>query len=83
MEGLKSNIPFRTLENINNLIHDDLKNKIDTKRNQSLRTYDKDYIKYILRYQVKFGLSDRQISSQFKLSRTTIAKWKKGLLETK
>lgn len=47
------------------------------KFNQSHKVYDKSTIHYILKYQKENKLSDSYIAIQFKLSRCTIAKWKK------
>ncbi|SDI59346.1 transposase [Chryseobacterium jejuense] len=43
---------------------------------QRLRSYDEESILQILRYQKKNGLSNLQISNDFKISRNTITKWK-------
>ncbi|BAP32442.1 uncharacterized protein CHSO_3405 [Chryseobacterium sp. StRB126] len=47
------------------------------KFNQSHKVYDKNTIHYILKYQKENTLSDSHIAIRFKLSRCTIAKWKK------
>ncbi|WP_278351622.1 helix-turn-helix domain-containing protein [Chryseobacterium gleum] len=44
--------------------------------NQRLRSYDKESILKILRYQKKNELSNLQLSHHFKISRNTITKWK-------
>lgn len=44
--------------------------------NQRLRSYDKESIVKILRYQKQNRLSNMQISNDFKISRNTITKWK-------
>ncbi|MCS4303180.1 helix-turn-helix domain-containing protein [Chryseobacterium sp. BIGb0232] len=44
--------------------------------NQRLRSYDEESILKILRYQKQNGLSNLQISNDFKISRNTITKWK-------
>ncbi len=46
-------------------------------KNQQLRSYDKRTIEKILKYQKKYNLSNSRISLEFKMSRNTIAKWKK------
>lgn len=47
--------------------------------NQKYRSYDEDTIKQILNYQVKQGLNNTQLANHFKISRNTIASWKKKL----
>lgn len=47
------------------------------KFNQSHKVYDKNTIDYILKYQKENKVSDSYIAIHFKLSRCTIAKWKK------
>lgn len=48
-----------------------------TDNNQKLKSYDEITILEILNYQRKNKLNNRQLASQFKLSRNTITKWKK------
>lgn len=48
--------------------------------NQRHRSYCEDTIKEILLYQKKHNLNNTQIALQLKLSRNTIAKWKKTYL---
>lgn len=45
--------------------------------NQRLRSYDDPSIFKILEYQRKYKLNNTQLSNHFKLSRNTIAKWKR------
>lgn len=45
--------------------------------NQRLRSYDEISIKKILKYQKMNQLTNQQVANQFKISRNTIAKWKK------
>ena len=40
-------------------------------------SYDKNTIKEILDYQVKYSLNNSQMEREFNISRNTIAKWKK------
>lgn len=47
------------------------------KFNQSHKVYDKSTIDYILKYQKENKLNDSHIAIRFKLSRCTVAKWKK------
>lgn len=52
-------------------------NKDKNKINQSLKAYDKESIKKILKYQEEHKLTNTQLSIEFKCSRNSIAKWKK------
>lgn len=45
--------------------------------NQKMRSYDKATIIEILEYQKKNKLSNTKVAEEFKLSRNSIAKWKK------
>ncbi|KXH85990.1 hypothetical protein [Chryseobacterium kwangjuense] len=45
--------------------------------NQKLRSYDDPSILSILKYQKKHELNNTQLAVHFKLSRNTIAKWKR------
>lgn len=45
--------------------------------NQKFRAYDKSTILQILDFQKKNGLSNTQLALHYKLSRNTVAKWKK------
>lgn len=46
-------------------------------KNQKLKSYDKETIEKILKYQKKNNLTNTFISEKYNLSRNTIAKWKK------
>jgi len=45
--------------------------------NQKHRSYNKSDILKILDYQKKYNLNNSQLANHFKLSRNTVAKWKK------
>ncbi|NML68277.1 helix-turn-helix domain-containing protein [Chryseobacterium sp. RP-3-3] len=45
--------------------------------NQKLRSYDETSIKKIMEYQKTNQLNNQQMANQFRISRNTIAKWKK------
>ncbi|WP_312994140.1 helix-turn-helix domain-containing protein [Chryseobacterium flavum] len=47
-----------------------------SKENQKLRTYDKKTMLKLLQYQKKHGYSTSYMSRKYKISRTTLAKWK-------
>lgn len=48
--------------------------------NQKHRSYHKSDIFYILDYQKKHRLNNSQLANHFKLSRNTVAKWRKLLV---
>ncbi|RLJ33828.1 hypothetical protein CLU97_3316 [Chryseobacterium sp. 7] len=50
--------------------------------NQTLRSYDQSCIFEILDYQKKNKLNNTQLAQHFKLSRNTVAKWKKLFTST-
>ncbi len=50
------------------------------RENQKLKSYDKKTIMHILDYQKKHGLNNIQLARHFKMSRNTVAKWKKLFL---
>ncbi|UKB82813.1 helix-turn-helix domain-containing protein [Chryseobacterium sp. MEBOG06] len=47
--------------------------------NQKFKSYDQETIRYILEYQVKNSLNNTETASHFKISRNTLAKWKKDV----
>lgn len=47
------------------------------KNNQKLKTYDKKTMLKLLQYQKKHEFSTSYMSRKYKISRTTLAKWKK------
>lgn len=68
---------FKHIIELNLDIKTILNSPYDIKEYQKLKSYDKAYIMYILEQQTKFNLSDTEIARTFKMSRNTIAKWKK------
>ena len=52
----------------------------NTSYNQKLRSYSKSDIIRFLDYQKKHNLNNSQLANHFKLSRNTVAKWKKMFL---
>ncbi|GAA4160324.1 hypothetical protein GCM10022217_24170 [Chryseobacterium ginsenosidimutans] len=64
---------------LNNILFKD-NNKDTTSLNQKHRSYNQDTILEILRYQKKNKLNNIQVAKHFKLSRNTVAKWKKIFL---
>lgn len=59
---------------INDLIYN---TKATRSENQRLRSYDKQSILKILKYQKDYKLSNVYVALQYKLSRNTVAQWKK------
>lgn len=74
---LNPSFSFKQLYEINHLIRKSLKVKNDKANNNSLNAYDEAYILEILAYQKEYDLSDSAVSLMFKVSRTTLASWKK------
>ena len=52
----------------------------NTSYNKKLRSYSKSDIIRFLDYQKKYNLNNSQLANHFKLSRNTVAKWKKMFL---
>jgi response regulator of citrate/malate metabolism len=83
-EKLKDPKIVKLLNNLHN-VEDILKlnqkifkeSKESIKNNQKLRNYDKPTVLKILQYQNKHEFSTSYISRKYKISRTTIAKWRK------
>lgn len=72
LNGLKTT---EDILNFNDLIFEQSKESI--RNNQQLKTYDKKTILKLLQYQKKHDFSTSYMSRQYKISRTTIAKWRK------
>ena len=51
--------------------------KSNASKNQSFRSYDEQTVLKILNYQKKNRLNNIQLANHFKLSRNTVARWKK------
>ncbi|AZA46804.1 helix-turn-helix domain-containing protein [Chryseobacterium carnipullorum] len=66
---------------INNIIFNH-QNKETDFLNQRLRSYDEESIKKILQYQISNRLNNQQTANVFKLSRNTVAKWKRIFAES-
>lgn len=65
--------------NFNELIFKQSKESL--RNNQKLKTYDKKTMLKLLQYQKKHGFSTSFMSKKYKISRTTLAKWKKTFEE--
>ncbi|MFT4223191.1 helix-turn-helix domain-containing protein [Dysgonomonas sp.] len=48
---------------------------------QKHRAYDKESVRQILHYQQVNGLNNKQLADKFRLSRNTVAKWRKLFAE--
>ncbi|MDR6516248.1 hypothetical protein [Chryseobacterium camelliae] len=48
------------------------------KSNQKLKTYDRKTMIKLLKYQQKHGFSTSYMSRKYKISRTTLSKWRKN-----
>ncbi|KAA2215698.1 helix-turn-helix domain-containing protein [Chryseobacterium sediminis] len=72
----KTNFSMLDVININNMIFG-TNNKDILINNQKFKSYDESTVLYILDYQRKNRLNNSQVANHFKLSRNSIAKWKK------
>lgn len=72
-------LSYRLLKEINCIVKRNIGgDNYNEKYEKHLKVYDEGHILYILEYQKKNNLSNKDISLKFKLSRNTIAKWKKS-----
>ena len=62
---------------LNQMIFEGTTNKLPEESNQKYRSYSKTDILQILDYQQKHKFNNSQLARHFKLSRNTVAKWKK------
>ncbi len=72
----KKELNFLDIIRLNELIFGNQKKEVN-KNNQSYRAYNEHTIIEILKYQKKEQLGNSQIARMLKMSRNTIAKWKK------
>ena len=72
----KDNFCLLDVLTVNQLIFD-IPGKGTSIFNQKLRSYDEETIGKILSYQMEYRLSNTQVANHFKLSRNSVAKWKK------
>ncbi|SIQ53117.1 MULTISPECIES: transposase [unclassified Chryseobacterium] len=61
--------------NINKIIFGE--NESEENKNQKFKCYDKNTIFKILEYQKENHLTNTQVAAEFKMSRNTLASWKK------
>lgn len=71
----KNNLSLLDVIKLNSIIFGSPKNL--TKDNQRHKSYKKEDILQILMYQKRNKLNNKQVATHFKLSRNTIAKWRK------
>jgi len=72
----KEEISMLDVIKLNNIIFG-IQDKKTVEFNQKHRSYDKNTILEILEYQEKNELNNTELANHFKLSRNTVAKWKK------
>lgn len=70
----KELLSFSDVISLNNII---FSNETRYNNNQKFRSYDKATILEILEFQKKNGYNNSEIAQHFKLSRNSVAKWKK------
>jgi len=73
----KSELSYFDVVTLNTLVFG-TSNKESNAINSKFRSYNKKTILDILNYQKENRLNDSQLSAQFKMSRNSIAKWKKA-----
>ncbi|MCS3529908.1 helix-turn-helix domain-containing protein [Chryseobacterium sp. JUb7] len=72
----KEEVSILDVIKLNNIIFG-MKDRETNTFDQQHRSYDEQSIKEILEYQEKNDLNNTQLANHFKLSRNTVAKWKK------
>lgn len=70
----KDQLSISDVIRLNNLI---FSNETRNNNNQKFRSYDKVTILEILEFQKKNGYNNSEVAQHFKLSRNSVAKWKK------
>jgi len=75
----KEQLSFFDISKLNRLIFLD-KNRSNSKVNQKFKSYQEKDILFILDYQKINKLNNTQLAIHFKLSRNTVAKWKKNYI---
>lgn len=70
----KEQLSLSDVIRLNNLI---FSNETRNNNNQKFRSYDKVTILEILEFQKKNGFNNSEVAQHFKLSRNSVAKWKK------
>lgn len=73
----KKKLSTREIILINSLVFGAEKVSENLDNNSKFRSYDEETVKYILKYQITNNLNNTQTAGYFKISRNTLAKWKK------
>lgn len=73
----KKKLTTREIILMNTLIFGMERSSDTLENNGRFRSYDQETVKYILKYQIRNNLNNTQTASYFKISRNTLAKWKK------
>ncbi|MBD8082859.1 helix-turn-helix domain-containing protein [Chryseobacterium caseinilyticum] len=76
----KKNFGVLDVISIHNILSEGSKKDVDI-FNQYHRAYDEKTVKIYLQYQVDHKLSNNQLSKHFKITRNSIARWKKQFPE--
>lgn len=76
----KKKLTTREVISLNNLIFGKEKS-FGTRKNSKFRSYDKETVQYIINYQQRNKLNHSQTAKYFKISRNTLAKWRKDYIE--
>ena len=79
IEGQQNDdLSYRVLMQINTVIRENVntvrENMVGYKQ---YNAYDKEFIRYVLSYQKRNNLTNKDISLKFRMSRNTVAKWKR------
>jgi hypothetical protein len=73
----KGEISLKQIRELNEIIKKSIKPKSSNSGIKVQNSYDKDFIKYILENQKEYGYSNREVANIYKMSRNTIANWKR------
>jgi len=77
----RSNWSSMDVITVNNIIFGQKSSKESFAFNQKHRAYDEKTILQILQYQKKNNLNNAEVARHFKLSRNTLFRWKKKMVE--
>lgn len=73
----KKKLTTREIIQMNTLIFGVENRSQFSENNSKFRCYDQETVQYILKYQITHQLNNTETASHFKISRNTLAKWKK------
>jgi transcriptional regulator with PAS, ATPase and Fis domain len=74
----KKKLTAREIILLNTLIFGKEKSS-EIKKNSKFRSYDRETVQYIMEHKDRNNLNDSQTAKHFKISRNTLAKWRKEL----